>query len=226
MTRSLLKLTIFTSIVIPMLLIISTSVGAYQPPKKLTWKMQKDIVVDKIQTTDGLKIKDKHHKKPIKWIREYTEFSLPEGYFRAEIGGAKLFKKKAKKTYVIFDKDRELTSFQYVMEWTNSDNNKGMRKSWVFHSDLKATLLRKYNEPIEDETHESIRATDMPSGTKYRTRWIDEDGTSISLIITRQTHDILVGTIDNFYVFLIYDRQLDTVLQAPNGNDIDAEDDI
>ncbi|RME21335.1 MAG: hypothetical protein D6800_12185, partial [Candidatus Zixiibacteriota bacterium] len=62
---------------------------------------------------------------------------------------------------------------QYALTWDNDKTNKGARKCWVFHRDLKELLTRKYGQPTLDETNEEIRGKVIPSGIEYKVSWQD-----------------------------------------------------
>ena len=191
-------------IIILALMLQSGSTFSYDPPKSLEWGMSYLDVKEKLSTEHGIKVKGLSQKNPGKAYREYPELQLPDGYFRSEAKKIKLLKKKAKRTYTIYDQDSSLTAFHYILKWDNDKSYKGMRKCWVYHSNIKAALIKKYGEPNEDEVTELIRAENMPSGTKYVTTWKDEDGSKIYLEITRQTHNIIIGKVDAFLIFVLY----------------------
>lgn len=186
------------------LLLLCGSTFSYDPPKSLEWGMSYLDIEQKLSAEHGIKVKGLSQKNPGKGYKEYPELQLPDGYFRSEAKKVKLLKKKTQRTYTIYDQDTSLAAFHYILKWDNDKSNKGMRKSWVYHSDIKAALIRKYGEPIEDEVTELIRAVDMPSGTKYVTRWEDEDGSQIYLEITRQTHNLIIGKVDAYLIFVLY----------------------
>ncbi len=193
------SLLIFTGSNLPIL--------AYDPPQSLKWGMSFEEVKNVIKDSPDLEIKEPNKKELPKGYREYKELRFPDdySYSRAELKGAKLLDKKLKRTFLVFDNANGLSSFQYFLLFDNDETNKGYRKCWVFHSDLKSALETKYGAPTTDETDEDIRQKPIASGVKYSVLWEDSTGSQIELLITRQTHKILgIGGIDEYIIFLIY----------------------
>jgi len=179
--------------------------NAFEPPKDLQWGMPYDSVKSKLKRIDDIQLKDLNQENPGKGYKEYPELQLPSEFYRAEAKKLKLLDKKVQRTYLIFDPLKNLSGFHYILKWDNNPKDyKGYRKCWVYFSDLKQILLSKYGEPTLDETAETIRGENMPSGQKYTTMWQDSSGSSISLEITRQTHNAIISTIDAFLIFVIY----------------------
>lgn len=201
------------------LLATSVSTREISPPRGLLWKMPLAQLKVYLQESDGLKVKSKHQKLG-KAYREYPELEFPDGFFRAEIKKAKLRDKKVQRTYAVFNESDEMVSFQYLLKWDNNKSYKGARKAWVYHSDLKDLLQNKYGKPMLDESHEVVRARDIASGTKYTTRWSDSSGVNISLIVTRQTHNLVIAKVDAFLVFLIYSMPGETKAMKMDDDDL------
>lgn len=184
--------------------LLITPVKAIEPPRSLSWGLTYDSVRTALQAADKLEVKPLSKKGLPKGYKEYSELQLPRGFYRAEIEKVKLLKKDVQRTYAVFDTASKLVAFQYILKWDNDQSYKGFRKCWVYFGDLKRSLLEKYGTPTIDETTESVRGEDMPSGLKYATTWIDSLGNRIDLEITRQTHNAIIGKIDGYLVFLIY----------------------
>jgi len=110
------------------------------------------------------------------------------------------------------------------MKWDNGEDDKGMRKCWVFHSNIKDALTGKYGEPVVDESTEIIRSREIPSGVKYSTIWKDSTGETINLVITRQTHNMIIAKADAYLVFVIYGRagyfEIGDTQKADVGSDL------
>ncbi|HOP07795.1 MAG TPA: hypothetical protein PLF13_10950 [candidate division Zixibacteria bacterium] len=154
---------------------------------------------------------------------EYPVLTIPEGFLRTEVTDVKILDKKAQRTFLIFDSTDQFKAFQYILKWDNDEKNKGMRKSWVFHSRLYDILKNKYGEPTSDEISPTTKAKEIPSGTPYSTYWEDDDGSSVTLLITRQTHDAVIATIDAYLVFVVY-KQEDYGVNTKW--EVDSEDDL
>ena len=181
------------------------NLSSYDPPRGLSWIMKYSEVVISLKN-DRLDVKKLKKDKIRKGYREYPELARPDDYFRVEVKKAKVGDKKCARTYLLFDADTTLTSWAYLLKWDNDDSNKGARKCWVAHADLKAALVDKYGTPTVDEVTELTRSQSIPSGTKYRVRWVDSTGSSVNLLITRQTHNAVIATIDAYFLFLIYNE--------------------
>jgi len=183
------------------LLILSASSLAIDAPKQLKWGMHYEDARHLLEE-QNLRVGKSHQHQLTKGYREYSELQIPEGWYRVEVKDCRLLERKTQRVYLIFNDSVQLISFQYIMGWDNDDQNKGARKCWVFHEDLKQALVHKYGDPILDETTEVIRGLDIPSGITYRVRWEDSTGSLLNLLITRQTHYALIATIDVYLIFL------------------------
>lgn len=187
-----------------LLFVMIASANAVKPPQDLSFDISYDSV-SAVLSDKGLEIGEMNQEGIRKGYREYPELALPSGYFRAEAKRMELNSQKAERTYLIFDQEAKLQSFQYIFKWDNDpENYKGFRKCWVFYSDIKDLLIKKYGEPSLDEITPSTKGEDMPSGLKYTTIWRDADSSEIRLIISRQTHDAVIATIDAYLIFLLY----------------------
>jgi hypothetical protein len=191
-------------------LLLVSAVFAADPPRGLKWGMKPDEIAKALASDpDEVILGAANTDKPHRGYREYPEMWLQKSYTRREIKHAKVNGKKAERAELFLDSTDALQSFHYVFLFDNNGvgnrTNKGYSKAWVFHSDLKSILSQKYGKPTKDEATENERDRVVASGSKYATEWTDSTGSKISLFITRQTHDMLIATIDAFLVILIYD---------------------
>ncbi len=202
----MVRMTVYLAI----LLLVASISSAFDPPKGLNYGMSYDQTKANLDT-QGVKVERPDKKKINRILREYVEFNLPNNYSRAKIKGTELLDKKSDESYLVYDDEKGLVAFQYIFEWANDVNAgeneptaQGFRKCWVFFDKLKNVLVSKYGDPTKDEVSAMLKAKDMPSGTEFKTDWVAPDSSSISLVITRQTHNVIIGIADIFLVFLTY----------------------
>jgi hypothetical protein len=195
-------------------MLLAGSVWGYDPPKGLNWDNLYSDARRTLEAESGVTVNEYTSVKKRggprsksglpKGYEEYVELGIPAGFKRVEVKGLKVAGKETQRVYMVFGLDTSLQAFQYVLKWDNDERQKGARKCWVAHSDLRAALVEKYGEPSSDEAIPNVRGLDIPSGLKYTTTWNDTDSSMVRLIVTRQTHNAIIGTIDAYLLFVLY----------------------
>lgn len=191
-----------------MALVLVVNLNAYDPPKNLKWGM----TYDEVTTT----LKNLQKDDMIKIDKLKTDGNIPDNFYLAALKGVKLFDKKAKEAYAVFDSSKSLCAIQYGFVWNNDENTtnmfesrgKGRANAWEYHQDLTKKLTVKYGPPSKDETEGSF-GQPLASGVRLETSWIDStSGDKIIAAITRQKVNAVISRIDNYIVALVYANRI------------------
>jgi len=185
-------------------MVLITNLYAYDPPKNLKWGMTYDEVMKTL--------KESGNEDIVKIDKLKTDKNIPDGFYLAALKGVKLFDKKAKEAYAVFDTSKYLCAIQYGFVWDNDENTtnmfesrgKGRANAWEYYQELTKKLAVKYGQPTKDETEGSF-GQPLASGVRLETSWVDSTtGNKIMVAITRRQINAVITRVDNYVVALVY----------------------
>ena len=195
--------------VLAMLLISLSDIWAFDPPKGLKWGMSYDDCGNVVSQPKG----DDEPLKLGKLKKGKNDKGAVTAFDYADIKTVKLFEKKAKTAYAMFDSSGGLCQVNYSFSWDNDDEKgqdifskggTGREKCYQMHGKLVDGLRGKYGEPAV-EPKGDIYGTTIAHGVALETMWKDtSSNTMIGVVLTRNKTNLVIGTLDQYIVQLIY----------------------
>jgi len=182
-----------------LIIFLSTTVLAFDPPKGLKWGMTYETVKDSLPNTKELK-----GPNVPKGFRDLSESRIPANYHRAEVKKLSILHEDAQRSWCIFDTLQNLCAFQYAFVWINDKSGTPGGKARTFYEKLFENLNAKYGAPQINEIGDK-KDYNIPIGVEWQVIWQDTDSSQIHFAIGRTKKTIF--NIDGFIVFLSYSRR-------------------
>jgi len=191
------------------IVLLASSVLAYDPPRGMKWGM----TYEECKTALGQPKGEDEALKIGKIQQVKANKNQPAGYGYAQIKSVKLFGKKAKTAVAMFDSTGGLCQISYTFSWDNDDKKgqdifsrggTGREKCYQLHGKLVDGLSGKYGEPVK-EPKGDIYGTSIAHGVTLETIWEDTTShTMIGVVLTRNKTNLVIGMLDEYIVQLVY----------------------